>query len=118
MESRNTLLDANGREIVVDGVQYNKYIKHGYKVSIDGTRLLSRKMKMLESFIVPDRLDFHEKVEKPKGKAKTEKIISAKNPEMIETDNVTFKLISKEYYYDPENNASCSIYNYKAIWKS
>ena len=80
MESRNKILDPIGREIEVDGVQYNKYIKHGYKVSIDGTSLLSRKMKMLESFIVPEKV---EKVEKPKGKAKTEKIISAKNPEII-----------------------------------
>src|SRR6266496_2208688 len=67
--NRLKIMNPNGRKIDVDGVQYNKYIRQGYNVNAEGTRLI------LSEKAVPKVL----KVGRPKGKTKTAKIISAKN---------------------------------------
>src|SRR6266496_2460625 len=101
--NRLKIMNPNGRKIDVDGVQYNKYIRQGYITN--GTRLI------LPDNIIPKV----SKVGRPKGcknKIKTDKIINTKfqkveNPDtkrMIKTDNVTFKRLSKKYYYNPEKN--------------
>src|SRR6266581_4500141 len=101
--NRLKIMNPNGQKIDVDGVQYNKYIRQGYIT--DGTRLI------LPDNIIPKV----SKVGRPKGcknKIKTDKIINTKfqkveNPDtkrMIKTDNVTFKRLSKKYYYNPEKN--------------
>ena len=101
--NRLKIMNPNGRKIDVDGVQYNKYLRQGY-IS-DGIRLT------LPDNVIPKVL----KVGRPKScknKLKIVKIINTKfhkveNPDtkrMIKTDNVTFKRLSKKYYYNPEKN--------------
>src|SRR6266568_96022 len=104
--NRLKIMNPNGRKIDVDGVQYNKYIRQGY-IS-DGTRLT------LPENAVPKVL----KVGRPigcKNKLKVNKLLNihdtkfhkVENPDtkrMIKTDNVTFKRLSKKYYYNPEKN--------------
>src|SRR6266496_4266434 len=101
--NRLKIMNPNGRKIDVDGVQYNKYIRQGYITN--GTRLI------LPENAIPKV----SKVGRPKGcknKIETDKIINTKfhkveNPDtkrMIKTDNVTFKRLSKKYYYNPDKN--------------
>src|SRR6266496_2264687 len=101
--NRLKIMNPNGRKIDVDGVQYNKYIRQGY-IS-DGIRLT------LPDNDIPKVL----KVGRPKScknKLKIVKIINTKfhkvenhdTKRMIKTDNVTFKRLSKKYYYNPDKN--------------
>ena len=34
------ILNPNGRKIDVDGIRYNRYIRQGYSISTDGSRLI------------------------------------------------------------------------------
>src|SRR6266496_6471212 len=101
--NRLKIMNPNGRKIDVDGVQYNKYIRQGYIT--DGTRLI------LPENAVPTVL----KVGRPKGCKNKIKLLNihdtkfhkVENPDtkrMIKTDNVTFKRLSKKYYYNPDKN--------------
>src|SRR6266581_1217506 len=98
--NRLKIMNPNGRKIDVDGVQYNKYIRQGYIT--DGIRLT------LPENAIPQV----SKVGRPKGcknKIKTDKtkFHKVENPDtkrMIKTDNVTFKRLSKKYYYNPDKN--------------
>src|SRR6266581_2206567 len=74
--NRLKIMNPNGRKIDVDGVQYNKYIRQGYNVNAEGTRLI------LSEKAVPKVL----KVGRPKGKTKTAKIISAKKYTLFDYD--------------------------------
>src|SRR6266568_5215661 len=101
--NRLKIMNPNGRKIDVDGVQYNKYIRQGY-IS-DGSKLI------LPDNAVPTVL----KVGRPKGCKNKLKLLNihdtkfqkVENPDtkrMIKTDNVTFKRLSKKYYYNPDKN--------------
>ncbi len=101
--NRLKIMNPNGRKIDVDGVQYNKYLRQGY-IS-DGIRLT------LPENAIPKV----SKVGRPKGCKNKLKLLNihdtkfhkVENPDtkrMIKTDNVTFKRLSKKYYYNPEKN--------------
>src|SRR6266581_5895668 len=101
--NRLKIMNPNGRKIDVDGVQYSKYIRQGY-IS-DGTRLI------LPENAVPTVLT----VGRPKGCKNILKLLNihdtkfhkVENPDtkrMIKTDNVTFKRLSKKYYYNTDKN--------------
>src|SRR6266581_3583186 len=80
--NRLKIMNPNGRKIDVDGVQYNKYIRQGYNVSTDRTRLI------LSDNVIPKVL----KVGRPTGSKKVkiknihEKVENPDTKRMIKTD--------------------------------
>jgi len=97
--NRLKILNPNGRKIDVGGIQYNRYLKKGYAESEDGTRLKLEEGLSAERIIKRGRpkkiktaVNNHVKVENPDTKR------------MIKTDGLTFKNLSKKYYYHPGKN--------------
>src|SRR5271163_1038400 len=95
--NRKRILNSNGRIIDVDGPQYNKLLRSGYNESEDGKTLVFN-----ESYIrktIPRGRPKKIRVINPHGK-----VVNPDTKRLIKTDNVTFKTLSKKYYYNKEKN--------------
>jgi len=102
--NRLKIINPNGRKIDVDGVQYKKYIRQGYDVSVDKTRIVLPE-NVTPKILKPGRpKGCKNKVTKVKIQNIHEKVENPDTKRMIRTDNVTFKTLVKKYHYNPETN--------------
>src|SRR5882757_10936755 len=102
--NRLKIINSNGRQIDVDGVQYKKYIRQGYDVSVDKTRIVLSE-NVTPKILKPGRpKGCKNKVTKVKIQNIHEKVENSDTKRMIRTDNVTFKNLVKKYHYNPETN--------------
>ena len=102
--NRLKIINPNGRKIDVDGVQYKKYIRQGYDVSVDKTRIVLPE-NVTPKILKPGRpKGCKNKVTKVKIQNIHEKVENPDTKRMIRTDNVTFKNLVKKYHYNPETN--------------
>src|SRR5271163_2624874 len=95
--NRKRILNPNGRIIDVNGPQYKKLLRSGYDESEDRKTLVFN-----DSFI---------RKTIPRGRPKIirvinphERVVNPDTKRLIKTDNVTFKTLSKKYYYNKEKN--------------
>src|SRR5271163_1880928 len=103
--NRKRILNPNGRIIDVDGPQYKKLLRSGYNESVDGTILILPENTTPKVF----------KVGRPKIMRSInphEKVVNPDTKRLIKTDNVTFKTLSKKYYYNKEKNEFCKFVNH------
>src|SRR6478609_9165201 len=97
--NRRRILNPEGRRIDLGGPQYNNWIKNGYKVHRDETKLV------IDKSFTGDR-NATRPVGRPKGKAPAVPDSQrVKNPEtgrLIKKGAVTFKNLTKKYLFDEE----------------
>jgi hypothetical protein len=99
--NRRKILNPEGRRIDFGGIQYNKWIKNGYKVKRDGTKLV------IDRSFTGDR-NATTPVGRPRGKAAvvpdSEKVKNPETGRLIKKGAVTFKKLTKKYLFDEEKN--------------
>src|SRR5882757_5874525 len=102
--NRLKIINPNGRKIDVGGVQYKKYIRQGYDVSADRTRIVLPE-NVTPKILKPGRpKGCKNKITEIKIQNIREKVENPDTKRMIRTDNVTFKNLVKKYHYNPETN--------------
>src|SRR6476619_1734489 len=97
--NRRRILNPEGRRIDFGGIQYKKWIKNGYKVNRDGTKLV------IDRSFTGDR-NATRPVGRPKGKAAavtySKKVKNPKYVRLIKKGAVTYKKLIKKYLFDEE----------------
>src|SRR6476661_3413130 len=97
--SRGSTKDPDGRRIDFGGPQYNIWIKNGYKVNRDGTKLV------IDRSFTGDR-NATRPVGRPKGKAPvvpdSQKVKNPETGRLIKKGAVTFRNLTKKYLFNEE----------------
>ena len=95
--NRRRILNPEGRRIDYEGKQYNKWIKNGYKVNRDGTKLV------IDRSFTGDR-----NATRPRGKAPavpdSQKVKNPETGRLTKKNAGTFKNLTKKYLFDEEKN--------------
>src|SRR6476469_1540740 len=99
--NRRRILNPEGRRIDFGGIQYKKWIKNGYKVNRDETKLV------IDRSFTGDR-NATRPIGRPKGKAPavpdSQKVKNPETGRLIKKGAVTFKNLTKKYLLDEEKN--------------
>src|SRR6478609_5609805 len=99
--NRRRILNPEGRRIDFCGPQYNKWIKNGYIVNRDGTKLV------IDRSFTGDR-NATRPVGRPRGKASvvpdSQKVKNPETGRLIKKGAVTFKNLTKKYLFNEEKN--------------
>src|SRR6476619_7640689 len=97
--NRRRILNPEGRRIDFGSPQYNKWIKNGYKVNRDGTKLV------IDRSFTGDR-NATRPVGRPKGKAPavpdSQKVKNPETGRLIKKGAYKFKQLAKKYLFDEE----------------
>src|SRR6478609_537506 len=99
--NRRRILNPEGRRIDLGGPQYNNWIKNGYKVHRDETKLV------IDRSFTGDR-NATRPVGRPKGKAPavpdSQKVKNPETGRLIKKGAVTFRNLTKKYLFNEEKN--------------